>query len=408
MTANLASAVPLRIGIVAGEASGDILGAGLIQAIKQRHPDAIFEGIAGPKMLAEGCHSFFPQDRLAVMGLVEPLKRLPELLKIRKYLKQHFIQQPPDIFIGIDSPDFNIDLELALKKADIKTLHYVSPSLWAWRQGRIKKMAKAVDGVLALFPFEQDFYHRHNVPAICVGHTLADQIPISPQTDKARAELNITASDSRYIALLPGSRSSEVERMLPVFLDAARLLAKEKNAPKMQFLIPAANEVRWEQIQALVDSLDLAQSDSGLIIQTYLKQSHSVMEASDVVVMASGTTTLEAMLLKKPMVIAYKVAALSYFIFSRMVKVKFIGLPNLLANKPLAKELIQRDATPEAVAQEVKRLLLCVHDSDSALLREYHRLHLSLKKNANQKAADAVLNIIAGEPLDAESSSKSN
>lgn len=398
MNPHSSQAVPLRIGIVAGEASGDILGAGLIQAMKQRYPNAIFEGIAGPKMLAEGCQSFFPQDRLAVMGLVEPLKRLPELLRIRKYLKQHFIQHPPDIFIGVDSPDFNIDLELALKKAGIKTLHYVSPSLWAWRQSRIKKMAKAIDGVLTLFPFEQDFYHQHNVPAVCVGHTLADQIPIEPETEKARAKLGLTTPGKRYIALLPGSRSSEVERMLPVFLDAARLLAND--ASDAQFLIPAANEARLEQIQSLVDARNLKKNSPRLPIQLFIKQSHSVMEASDVVVMASGTTTLEAMLLKKPMVIAYKVAALSYFIFSRMVKVKFIGLPNLLANKPLAKEFIQRDATPEAIAQETNRLL--AQGYDQALHTEYHRLHLSLKKNANQKAADAVLNVIAGKPLEYE------
>lgn len=375
----------LRIGVVVGEASGDILGAGLIREIKRRYPQAVFEGIAGPQMLALGCHSFFPQDRLAVMGFVGPLKRLPELLRIRKFLREHFIANPPDVFIGIDSPEFNLGLELALKKRGIKTVHYVSPSVWAWRQGRVKTIARAVDAVLTLFPFEQDFYKQHNVNAICVGHTLADTIPIAPDCDTAREALGLqVAEPHRVIALLPGSRGGEVDKMLPVFLAAACLLFEENAS--VQFVIPAANEKRQSQIIKLIaDYPDLP-------INVFFKQSQEVMQASNIVVMASGTTTLEAMLLKKPMVIAYKVAALSYFIYSRLVKVPFIGLPNLLAGKQLAKEFIQDAATPEAIAQEVKQLLSSQYSDE--LQADYKRLHLSLKKNADSKAADVILDLI--------------
>lgn len=378
----------LRVGIVVGEASGDILGAGLIKAIKRHYPNAVFEGIAGPLMLEQGATSFFAQDRLAVMGFVEPLKRLPELLRIRKFLKNHFIANPPDVFIGIDAPDFNLDLELALKQANIKTLHYVSPSVWAWRQGRVKKIAKAVDAILTLFPFEQAFYLERNIKAVCVGHTLADQIPLQPNVEQARQELALNInSTQQLLAILPGSRAGEVERMLPVFLQAAELCLKQ-NA-NVQFVIAAANEDRLNQINKILQDFPL------LNAQVFLKQSHKVMQACDAVIMASGTTTLEAMLLKKPMVIAYKVAALSYFIFSRMVKVKFIGLPNLLAQKELAKEFIQHDATPEKMAPEILRIL---QKKEQILLQqEYLKLHKMLKLNANEKAAHAVLEV-AGKP----------
>lgn len=381
----------LRIGIVVGEASGDILGAGLIKAIKAYHPDAVFEGIAGPLMLAEGAQSFFPQDRLAVMGFVEPLKRLPELLRIRKFLKKHFTDNPPDLFIGIDSPDFNLDLELALKQAGVLTAHYVSPSVWAWRQWRVKKIKKAVDCMLTLFPFEVDFYQQHQIVAKCVGHTLADQIPLEPDVSKARQVLELTHTGP-IIALLPGSRGGEVERMLPVFLAAAALAAKKM--PDLLFVIAAANEARLSQIEQAV-------ADCDCNCQVIFKQSHEVMLASDLVVMASGTTTLEAMLLKKPMVIAYKVAAFSYFIFKRMVKVPFVGLPNLLARRELAREYIQDQATPENIATEIIRLL--DHQGDEQLQTEYRKLHLLLKQNASDSAAQTLLGLIAQRAEEAKS-----
>ncbi|WP_054113258.1 lipid-A-disaccharide synthase [Marinagarivorans algicola] len=375
----------LRVGIVVGEASGDILGAGLIRAIQYHHPNAIIEGIAGPLMLEQGATSFFPQDRLAVMGFVEPLKRLPELLRIRKFLKQHFIANPPDVFIGIDSPDFTLDLELALKNAGIKTVHYVSPSVWAWRQNRVKKIAKAVDVMLTLFPFEQEFYLQRNIKAICVGHTLADQIPLQPNTEQARVELGLEIpATHQVLAILPGSRAGEVERMLPVFLESA-ILCLQQN-PHLCLVIPAASEARQQQIE------NILQRFPRLPIRVFLKHSHAVMQASDAVVMASGTTTLEAMLLKKPMVIAYKVAALSYFIFARMVKVKFIGLPNLLAQKELAKEFIQQAAVAENIAPQILKILN--KHEQASLQQEYLKLHKMLKLNASEKAAQAVLNLI--------------
>lgn len=373
----------LRIGIVAGEASGDILGAGLIKAIKAQHPDAQFEGICGPLMMAEGAKSFFPQDRLAVMGFVEPLKRLPELLRIRKFLKNHFISNPPDLFIGIDSPDFNLDLELALKQAGVLTAHYVSPSVWAWRQWRIKKIKKAVDCMLTLFPFEVDFYQQHGVLAECVGHTLADQIPLDPDVSGARESLDIQHSGP-IVALLPGSRGGEVERMLPVFIAAAEQASRSMQNPL--FIIAAANEARLNQIEQGIASTQVN-------VKVVFKQSHEVMLASDMVVMASGTTTLEAMLLKKPMVIAYKVAAFSYFIFKRMVKVPFIGLPNLLAKRELAREFIQDDATAENIASEIIRLANA--GNNQTLQKEYRKLHMMLKQNASEKAANTLLALIA-------------
>ena len=371
--------------IVAGEASGDTLGADLIRALKRLFPNAQFEGIGGPKMIAEGFVSHHQMDRLSVMGFVEPFKRLPELLSIRRDIIRRYKQTKPAAFIGIDSPDFTLRIERALHEEGVKTVHYVSPSVWAWRQGRVKKIAKAVDLVLTLVPFEQAFYLKRSIQAICVGHTLADQIPLQPNTEQARAELGLEIPIThQLLAILPGSRAGEVERMLPVFLESAQLCLKQN--PQLCFVIPAASEARQQQIK------DILQQYPSLPVRVFLKQSHAVMQASDAVVMASGTTTLEAMLLKKPMVIAYKVAALSYFIFARMVKVKFIGLPNLLAQKELAKEFIQQAATAVNIAPQILKIL---HKDEQAVLQqEYLKLHKMLKLNASEKAAQAVLNLI--------------
>lgn len=377
------SSTPLRIGILAGESSGDTLGAGLIQAIKRHHPDAIFEGIGGPKMIAQGCHSFADQERLAVMGYVEPLKRLPELLKIRKTIRDHFINNPPDIFIGIDSPGFNLSLERQLKNAGIKTVHYVSPQVWAWRQGRVKKIAQSVDLILTLFPFEANFYRDHQVPVTFVGHTLADQLPLEPNVEQARQSLGVNVGDDKkIIALLPGSRASEVKLLAPDFLAAAKLCL-EKN-PQLEFLIPAANEKRLEQLQEILKEF------SNLPIKLILGRSHEVMCAADAVMMASGTTTLEAMLLKKPMVVAYKFPALSYTILSRLIKTPYIALPNILANQSLVPEIIQDAVSPSSLADQ---LLTYLNDQKkvSALKNEFLTIHKTLKQNADEKAADAVI-----------------
>jgi len=376
---------PLRIGIVVGEASGDQLGAGLIAALQSAHPDAIFEGVAGTKMQALGCQSLYPMETLSVMGLVEPLKRLPELLRMRRGLVGHFIAQRPDVFIGIDAPDFNLGIELRLKKTGIPTVHYVSPSVWAWRQGRIKKIARAVDHMLTLLPFEADFYHRHNVPVTFVGHHLADELPLAPDMSGARTKLNLS-SDGSVIALLPGSRQSEVALLGQLFLDAARLCLKEK--PELTFVLPAANPARRQQIDAmLADARDLP-------IIVLDGQSHLAMEAADVVLLASGTTALEAMLLKKPMVVSYKAGWLTHAIISRMLKVPYVSLPNLLAGRELVPEVLQDDATAERLAE-----LLLARLGDSALavkLRsEFTELHQQIKCNGNEKAAEAVLSVIA-------------
>lgn len=387
LSANFA-AKPLRIAMVAGEESGDILGAGLIAQLKRRYPDAIFEGIGGQRMIAEGFISFFPQDRLAVMGFWEPLKRLPEFLRIRKTLADYFVQKLPDVFVGIDSPDFNLHLEMILRNRGIRVVHYVSPSVWAWRQGRIKKIKLSVDLMLTLFPFENPIYERSQIKSVCVGHPLADTIPLEDQTLSARKYLSIPEA-ARVLAILPGSRQAEVERLGPLFLEvASRLVAKD---PELILLCPAANAKRLEQLQTML-------SLHNVNVRLQLGDSHKMMAAADVVLMASGTTSLEAMLLRKPMVIAYKVAPLSYWIYKRMVKVDMIGLPNLLAGELIAPEFIQDAATSDNLCQAVGQLF-----NDRTLVERqksaFKGLHLSLRKDANQQAANAVQELIESSIL---------
>lgn len=381
---------PLIIGVVVGEASGDLLGAGLIRTLKQHFPHAVFQGIGGPKMLAEGFESLFPQDRLAVMGLVEPLARLPELLGIRRSLRQHFLRHRPSVFIGIDSPDFNLELELSLRKQGIKTVHYVSPSVWAWRQGRIKKIARAVDLMLTLLPFEADFYRANRVPVAYVGHPLADEIPLQPNPPAAIEALQLTDSikGKKIVALLPGSRATEVSRMGPLFWQVAEYCAaKQKN---LLFLVPSANAARHQQLEEQLKELA-----SDLPIRLIEGQSHKVMEAADVVVMASGTTTLEAMLLKRPMIIAYKVASLTYSLLARLVKVQFIGLPNLLANRAVVPEFIQERATPVAIGDALLNYLNNP-TTTKKLTATFEDLHLQLRQNSDEQAARAIAALIKG------------
>ncbi len=378
-----------RIGIVAGEESGDILGASLMRALRLEFPDAQFEGIGGPRMIALGFHSFFPLDRLAVMGLVEPLRRLPELLRIRRHLKNHFSQSPPAVFIGIDSPDFNLNLELHLRRHGVKTVHYVSPSVWAWRQGRIKTIAKAVDLMLTLFPFESDFYRRWKVPVQFVGHPLADEFPL--ETDRGFAQKALGIDDwiagRKLVAMLPGSRASEVGRLGRIFLEAAREMLKSRQ--DLCFVVPSANERRHEQLQELLN-----EHGSDLSVRLVRGQSQSVMAASDAVLMASGTTSLEAMLLKRPMVIAYKMAPVSYSILRRLVKVRYIGLPNLLAQELLVGEFIQDAATPEALGLAVLALL---NDEERVrqLQARFLTIHQQLRRDASAQAALAIKALVA-------------
>jgi lipid-A-disaccharide synthase len=375
----------MNIGIVAGEISGNLLGAGLIKALNEQQSDIKIEGIGGPDMIAAGCHSFYDMERLAVMGLIEPLGRLPELIRIRSHLYRHFTANKPDVFIGIDSPDFNIGLEFKLRKAGIPIVHYVSPSVWAWRKKRIHKIAKSVDLVLTLFPFEAAFYEEHNVPACFVGHPLADLIPLQPDQAAAKTELNLKP-EQQYIALLPGSRRNEIRFLGEVFLKTA-LRCWQKN-PNLQFITSSANAERNKEFQALCQ-----QVAPDLPIHFFENRSHAVMAASDAVLVTSGTATLETMLFKRPMVIAYRMANLTYQIARHIVKLPHIGLPNLLANARLVPEFVQDAAEPVKMADA---LLDFIDHPEKAqqLQATFLQIHQQLRRDANQTAARAVLKLI--------------
>ncbi len=375
----------MRIAMVAGETSGDMLGAGLVKSLKERYPDAEFEGIGGPLMQAHGFNSFVPMERLSVMGLVEVLGRLFELLKVRRDLIKHWIANPPDVFIGIDSPDFTLTLEEKLRAAGIKTVHYVSPSVWAWRQKRVLKIERAVDLMLTLFPFEARFYEQHDVPVKFVGHHLADKIPFETPIAPAREILGLDASGP-VVCLMPGSRGSEVQRLGELFLRTAELMRRRR--PELQFIIPAASVERRNQIEAL-----LADYPVNLPVKVVLGQSHTCMAAADAILLASGTATLEAMLLKKPMVVSYIVAPLTYHILKRLVTQEYLSLPNLLAGRELVPEYIQHEATAEHLSAA---LLVRLEDSDAAhqLHETYLFIHRQLKRDADHEAAAAIAELI--------------
>ncbi|ETX10724.1 lipid-A-disaccharide synthase [Marinomonas ushuaiensis DSM 15871] len=373
-----------RYVLVAGEASGDILGANLIAHLKTLQPDAVFEGIGGPLMQAQGFNSIVPMDRLSVMGLVEVLGRLRELLGIRKRLYQSCLNNPPTAFIGIDSPDFNMPLARKLKQAGIPTVHYVSPSVWAWRQKRIFNIKKSVDLMLALFPFELPIYHEHNIPVVCVGHTLADDIPLNSDVADARAALGLNAIKGPVFGILPGSREGEVSRLAPLFVETIKLIKQKE--PDATFIMPAANVERRIQIDAILKE---ANAEAILIDG----QSRTVMAASDAILLASGTAALEAMLVKRPMVVSYRVNKLTYFIMSRMIKVPYVSLPNLLANEPLVPELLQDQATPENLSNSLLQTWKSFV-ADKTIQDKYLNLHKMLRKNAGEQAAQAILSML--------------
>ena len=369
----------LRIALVAGEASGDILGAGLMRALKTQHPAVEFIGVGGPLMQAEGLTSYFPMERLSVMGLVEVLGRLRELLARRKLLIQTLIEEKPDVFIGIDAPDFTLNIELKLRQAGIKTVHYVSPSVWAWRQKRVLKIREGCDLMLTLLPFEAKFYEEQGVPVRFVGHTLADAIPLQADRSAARAELGLP--DGPLVALMPGSRGGEVGRLASVFFDAAERLQALK--PGVRFVLPCASPQRRAQIETLLEGRNLP-------LTLLDGQSHLALAACDAVLIASGTATLEALLYKRPMVVAYRLAPLTFWILKRMVKSPYISLPNLLAQRLLVPELLQDDATPEALAQTLLPLI----DGGEEQTRGFDDIHRTLRRDASNQAADAVLTLI--------------
>lgn len=369
--------------MVAGEASGDVLGADLIRALKKQFPKAIFEGIGGPKMQAEGFQSLFQMDRLSVMGFIEPLKRLPELLRMRRTVIKRYLENKPAAFIGIDSPDFNANIEFKLHQAGVKTVHYVSPSVWAWRQGRIKKIKKSVDLMLCLLPFEAQFYEHHQVPVRFVGHPLAGQLASQPDTQAARQQLSLD-SDRPVLCIMPGSRAGEVDMMSEVFLDTAQSVVA--SVAGLQLVIPAANNARYAQLQ------DILATRPELEISLILQQSHTAMAASDAVLLASGTTALEAMLLKKPMVVSYKLGALTYKLVSPFIKTPFVSIPNLLANKMLVPELIQDQAKVSHLATAVLNAL--DKAKRPALVACFNELHQQLAVESGVIAASAIAELV--------------
>ncbi|WP_138440505.1 lipid-A-disaccharide synthase [Marinobacter alexandrii] len=377
----------ITFGIIAGEASGDILGAGLIRSLRARYPKARFVGIGGDDMMAEGFHSLVPMERLSVMGLVEVLGRIRELFQIRARLLEYFFTTPPDVVIGIDSPDFTLAIERRCRNAGIPTVHYVSPSVWAWRQKRIFKIAKSVNLMLTLFPFEARFYEEHQVPVAFVGHPLADRIPMVPETGKARQELGLD-DQAPLLAVLPGSRAGEVERLGTLFLEAARWIQEKR--PDLQLVIPCVNRDRERQVRDLVDALEVT-----LPVTIVRGRSREVMAASDVVLLASGTATLEAMLLKKPMVVGYRLSEFSYALLSRLVKVPHVALPNLLAKKALVPELLQADASPESLGAAVLERLENESERER-LFDSFTELHHTLRQDADEKAAQAVSELLEG------------
>jgi lipid-A-disaccharide synthase len=370
--------------MVAGEASGDTLGADLIRALRRLFPDARFEGIGGPKMIAEGFVSFYQMDRLSVMGFVEPFKRLPELLSIRRDIINRCKLSKPAAFIGIDSPDFNLGIEKALHKSGIKTVHYVSPSVWAWRQGRIKGIKRSVDLMLTLLPFEESFYQQHLVPVAFVGHPLAGQISRTPDSSAARQQLGLDINRP-LLTLMPGSRSGEIALMGTLFLMVATDLRKSN--PQLQFLIPAANGDRHRQLTEILAGYPK------LPVTLIKQQSLLAMEAADAVLLASGTTALEAMLLKKPMVVSYKLGKWTYKLVKPFIKTPFASIPNLLATEMLVPELIQDDATVETLSSAVSKAL--DPKARDSVEQRFEELYEQINLPSGDTAAAAINKLIS-------------
>ena len=374
---------PLRVGIVVGELSGDTLGEGFMKAIQEQYPNAEFVGIGGPKMKALGCESLFEMEELAVMGLVEVLGRLPRLLKVKAELVKYFTSNPPDVFIGIDAPDFNLRLELDLKNAGIKTVHYVSPSVWAWRPKRIFKIDKATDLVLAFLPFEKAFYDKYNVACEFVGHTLADAIPLEPNQAEARELLGLD-QDKKWLAVLPGSRGGEMKLIAQPFIETCQRV--HEKYPEIGFVVAAVNETRKQQFteiwKATAPELDF------VIVQDTAR---NVITAADSVLLASGTVALECMLLKRPMVVGYKVNKLTGYIVKKLAITEFVSLPNILAGEEIVKEHILEECHPDFLFPSVDAML---SRDNSALIERFTEMHHWIRKDADKQAASQVLKLI--------------
>jgi lipid-A-disaccharide synthase len=374
----------VRIAMVAGEASGDLLASLLIGALKEKLPDAVFYGIGGPRMQAKGFDAWWPIDKLSVMGYVDALKNYREIAGIRRQLKKRLLELRPDIFIGIDAPDFNLGLEIELKAAGIRTIHYVSPSIWAWRSGRIKKIGRAVNRLLALFPMEPPLYEKENIPVTFVGHPLADIIPLETSRTAVRDKLALPR-DVPVFALLPGSRKGELERMADTFVQTARLI-RERFLPDAQFVVPLTTRETRLQFEAAI----YRQQAGEIPFRLLFGHAQDALGAADVSLVASGTATLEAALIKRPMVITYKVARSSWWIGKWLVHSPYVGLPNILAGKPVVPEILQDQATPENLAEALVKLYED-KDNAAAVAETFTDIHLQLRRNNAENAANAVI-----------------
>lgn len=370
--------------MIAGEISGDVLGAGLMTELQQHFPHAIFEGIGGAAMLERGFKSFYPLETLSIMGLVEVIKHYRTLRACQQNIQNHFLTHRPDVFIGIDAPDFNLGLERIFRNAGIPTVHYVSPSVWAWRRYRVKKIARACDMMLTLLPFEADFYTQHQIPVRFVGHPLADQIPLQIDKSQALAQLRLSA-DKTYIALLPGSRMQEIQKLLLPFLQTAQWL--QLHGKNFHFLLPAATTPIYQHIKQQLAAFPT------FPVTILAGQAHLALAAADVVLTASGTATLETMLFKRPMVVAYRVAELTYQLAKRLVQVRYVSLPNLLADAPLVPEFLQHQVIPEVLGRAILHWLQ--HPEQVAeVTQRFTQLHQQLRQNASVQAAAAIIAVL--------------
>jgi lipid-A-disaccharide synthase len=376
-----------RLAMVAGEASGDLLAAAMLAACRSRWPALQAMGIGGPAMLAQGFEAWWPQSRLAVRGYVEVLPRLRELLAMRRALAQRLLAQPPDVFMGVDAPDFNLDLEVALRERGVPTVHFVSPSFWAWRAGKIDKLRRAADQVLCIFPFEPDLLQAHGVPATYVGHPLASMIAMAPDREAARQQLGLGLQEV-VVALLPGSREAEIAHLAPRFFRAARHMLRQR--PALRFAVPTLPALR-AQVQAAAQAAGFAPGDSA--VHLFEGQSHSVLAACDVALVASGTATLEAALFKRPMVIAYHMPWLSWQIMRRKRLQPWVGLPNILCQEFVVPEFIQERAQPDALAAAVLDWLDRPQQA-AAVQQRFEQLHHLLRRDTARLASDAIEKIL--------------
>lgn len=381
------SSKPLRVGLVVGETSGANIALGMLKQIKALHPNCIIEGIGSQPLIEQGMHSLFEMDELSVMGLVEVLQHLPRLLHIRKTVVQHFLDNPPDVFIGVDAPDFNLPVEQKLKDAGIPTVHYVSPTVWAWREKRIHKIGKATNLVLGVFPFEQAIYDQYNLPFQFVGHTMADSIPVEVDQMQARERLSIEAK-SELLALLPGSRKREIESLLSIFLDTYRKV--KVHSPHLKVIIPAVSDVREAQIREILKQENMLESCT-----ITRAAARDVMIAADCALLASGTAALEAMLCKCPMVVAYKMSTLTYMMMKRLYKPAYFSLPNILANELLVPEFLQDEVNADNLSEQ---LLKVWRTNNKNVLSQFIQIHKTLAAGADKQSAKAVLSLINRYP----------